>query len=423
MAEGAPVKKVRKSGSAKQAVLKVVRRLQANGYQALLAGGCVRDMLLGKAAHDYDVATDARPEAVMGLFRRSLSVGARFGVVVVPMWRRHIEVATFRSDLAYVDGRRPSEVVFTDARTDASRRDFTINGMFLDPVTNEVIDYVGGRADLDRKLLRAIGKADERFAEDHLRMLRAVRFASRLGFEIDEPTWTAIGKHAAKIKRISAERIAGEIERILSDPNRGRGLALARESGLLGIIFETVSDEQLTLGIKVVGALPERCSYPVALAGLLAGCSSSEAGSVCRGLKTSNDLRGHVKWLVGNYREVLRDERLSRGELKQWLAEPLFEPLMLLARCYLKAVGQGVGPLRRLRRQIAELGDEPISPARLLDGHELIKLGAKPGPMVGQLGEELYLAQLENQVHNVEQAEKWVKQWLKRHQQVGPNKQ
>ena len=198
---------------------------------------------------------------------------------------------------------------------------------------------------------------------------------------------------------------------------------MARASGLLGVVFESLSEEQLALGIKVVGALPGRCSYTVGLAGLVAGCDGSEAGQVCRGLKTSNDLRKHVQWLVGNYHGIIGAERLSRGELKKWLAEPLFEPLMLLARCYCKAVGRSTAALRRLRRQIAELGDEPISPSRLLDGHELIKLGAEPGPMVGQLGEELYLAQLENHVRSGADARRWVKDWLEGHRRLGPEKQ
>jgi len=252
--------------SAKDAATRVIKRLQAEGFQALLAGGCVRDMLLGKTAHDYDVATSATPEVITKLFRRTVTVGARFGVVIVLLHNRQVEVATFRSDASYVDGRRPSGVVFTDARHDAQRRDFTINGMFFDPLAGEVIDYVGGRADLERRLIRAIGEANERFAEDHLRMLRAVRFACRLDFRIAEETFRAIRRHADKITRISAERITAELERIITDPNRLRGARLARDCGLLGRIFGRLDDRQLDFGIEMLAHLPGRCSFASALA-------------------------------------------------------------------------------------------------------------------------------------------------------------
>ena len=195
--------------SSKQAAIEIVSRLQEHGFQALLAGGCVRDMLLGRPAKDYDVATDARPADVVRLFRRTLQVGAKFGVVIVLLHSEQVEVATFRSEAGYEDGRHPTEVRFTSAAEDASRRDFTINGMFYDPFKGQVIDYVEGQADLERRIIRTIGIPEERFSEDYLRMLRAVRFSTQLGFAIESETYAAVSRNAAKIVRIRGERIAG----------------------------------------------------------------------------------------------------------------------------------------------------------------------------------------------------------------------
>ncbi|UCG56267.1 MAG: CCA tRNA nucleotidyltransferase, partial [Phycisphaerales bacterium] len=230
--------------TSKQAAIQIVKQLKRNGFQALLAGGCVRDMLLGRRAKDYDVATDARPEDVMRLFRRTLKVGAKFGVVIVLIESRQVEVATFRSESGYTDGRHPDKVQFGGAAEDASRRDFTINGMFYDPAQNEVIDYVDGQADLKNKIVRTIGRPQERFGEDYLRMLRAVRFSTQLGFVIEPATWSAVCSNAARITGISGERIALELEGILVDPNRAAGATMLIESGLAEAIFPGLAAEQ-----------------------------------------------------------------------------------------------------------------------------------------------------------------------------------
>jgi len=407
--------KTRKPIPPLKAVLKVIRTLRADHFEALLAGGCVRDKLLGKVPKDYDVATNAAPNEVRKLFPRTLTIGAQFGVIVVLTGGRQIEVATFRSDASYKDGRRPEKVVFTDAQHDAERRDFTINGMFYDPVSEKIIDYVGGKKDLQKKTIRAIGNPNERFAEDHLRMLRAIRFAARLDFKINSATWQAIRKHAAKIQKISAERVAAEFEQILTDPNRTRGLQLASDSGLLQFIFPQIPAEQLTAGMSVINQLPKRCSFALALSALLIDCTTKQADDVCRRLKNSNHVRQQVKWLLGHRGKILDAVPLTKGQLKLWLAKPLLEPLLQLNRSYLKATRQSDTKLRRLRRQINELGSETIAPPRLLNGHDLIRLGAAPGPMVGRLAEELYLAQLENEVKTADEADTWVKLWLERH--------
>jgi len=399
----------------RQVAQKVIERLHRHGCQALLAGGCVRDMLLNRRPNDYDVATNAAPETVASIFPRTLTVGAQFGVVVVLIGARQIEVATFRSDLSYTDGRRPDKIVFTDARADAQRRDFTINGMFYDPIEQKIIDYVGGQKDLKKQVIRAIGEPVARFKEDHLRMLRALRFACRLNFSIETKTWRALINHAPKLKLVSPERIAAELEHILIDPNRTRGLQLILESKLSRQVFPSLNHKKLLSGIDVIRHLPQRCSFALALAALLSEFNPNDVAKTCRHLRTSNDLRKQTRWLVENCEPLLKSIPLNRGPLKKWLNEPLFEPLVQLTRCRLKARQLPDSPLRQLHRQIKELGDEPITPPRLLDGHELIRLGAQPGPMVGQLVEELYLAQLENHVNNKSDAQKWTQKWLQKH--------
>ncbi len=211
-----------------KAARKVIARLRENGHIAYFAGGCVRDMVRGLTPKDYDVVTDARPEAVQTLFPRTFAVGAHFGVIIVLENGFQFEVATFRSDDAYIDGRHPSAVHFSSPEEDAQRRDFTINGMFYDPVAEEVIDLVGGQADIAAKLVRAIGDPAKRFAEDRLRMLRAVRFAAVLDYQIDKQTWEALVANASSINQISAERIRDELVSIFHSPNRVRGWDLLR---------------------------------------------------------------------------------------------------------------------------------------------------------------------------------------------------
>ncbi|HEX8490009.1 MAG TPA: CCA tRNA nucleotidyltransferase, partial [Chthoniobacterales bacterium] len=215
----------------------IARRLREQGHKAYFAGGCVRDLLRGQVPKDIDIATDARPEVVQKMFPRTYAVGAHFGVIVVLENGLQFEVATFRSDGVYLDGRRPVEVHFATAEEDAARRDFTINGMFFDPEKQEVVDFVGGRADLEARTIRAIGDPAQRFAEDRLRMLRAVRFATVLEFEIEPATWTAVVTQAPSINEISAERIREELVRIFLSPKRARGWDLLDASGLMRNIF------------------------------------------------------------------------------------------------------------------------------------------------------------------------------------------
>src|SRR5438876_3475431 len=217
--------------SLRETATEIVRRLQAAGFAAFWVGGCVRDVLLGRQPEDYDVVTAALPDRVEKLFARTIAVGKKFGVMVVVEGEHQFQVATFRAEADYQDGRRPNQVNFGDARADALRRDFTVNGLFYDPVQKQLQDWVGGEADLRAKIIRTIGSPAERFAEDHLRMLRAVRLSAQLGFEIEAETFAALVAYAPKIKSISAERIREELVKLFSPPHASRGLDLLRQSG------------------------------------------------------------------------------------------------------------------------------------------------------------------------------------------------
>jgi len=401
----------------KQAATKIVKRLRRKGFQALLAGGCVRDMLLGRRANDYDVATDAQPNDVIRLFERTLKVGAKFGVVIVLIDGRQVEVATFRTETGYADGRHPGLVEFAGAAEDASRRDFTINGMFYDPLQKQVIDYVNGQADLKSKIVRTIGKPAERFAEDYLRMLRAVRFSTQLGFLIEPSTRSAICNNAKNITRISGERIAIELEGILVNPNRAAGASMLFESGLAEAVFPSLSSEQMKFAIDVLGQLRKKVDFALALAGLFAGCTTELAIKNLQVLKLSGSRNKHIKFLLTN-RGRLLDERMSLAGLKKILAEPYFWDLYELQRAIQKAKGNGrksIAALISLRKRIKALGDVELRPQPLLNGHDLIRLGAVPGPVLGQLAEELYIAQLEGKLQTQKHAEQWVKNWLQKH--------
>jgi poly(A) polymerase len=402
--------------SNKQAAIEIIRQLQEHGFQALLAGGCVRDMLLGRPAKDYDVATDALPADVIRLFRRTLKVGAKFGVVIVLTQGEQVEVATFRSEAGYEDGRHPTEVRFTSAAEDASRRDFTINGMFYDPLQEQVIDYVGGQADLARQIIRTIGDPQERFSEDYLRMLRAIRFSTQLGFAIESATYEAVRRNAANIVRISGERIALELEGILISPNRAGGVAMLVETGLAEAIFPGFAGPQAERAVAVLGRVRKKVDFPLALAGFFAGSPTDFALERCEILKLSRQQAKHLKFLLA-HRGRLLDFEMSLAQLKKLLAGPYFWDLYELERAIQKAgaAREGLAALGRLRKRIRDLGDIDVKPKPLLNGHDLMHLGAVPGPALGQLAEELYVAQLEGEVQTRDQAEQWAQAWLQRH--------
>jgi poly(A) polymerase len=355
----------------------VVRRLRDAGYEALWAGGCVRDERLGLTPDDYDVATNARPEDVQKQFRRTIAIGAAFGVIDVigPRYGdgfHNVQVATFRSDGTYTDGRRPDSVTFGTAEADAERRDFTINGLFFDPLENRLIDYVGGVADLDAKVLRAIGDPSARFAEDKLRILRAVRMATRFDLTIDPATLAAAKAMASEIRAVSAERIAEELRKLLAHPNRARGVTLLAEFGLLPTILPELTEP---VNGSLIAALPRSTEFPLAFAALLLPLSSRGAADIGERLRLSNDEIRRITYLV-EHREALVDaESLPASRLYPMLTHPFAVDLIALHR----AAGHSTAA-DFCERTLRETAWDRLDPPPLLTGDDLKVAGYKPGP-------------------------------------------
>ena len=394
----------------RQAAIKIIGRLRKEGFQALLAGGCVRDMLIGRAAKDYDVAASARPDDIIKLFKRTVKVGAKFGVVMVILQGRQVEVAAFRAESGYADGRHPDNVEFSNAKKDAERRDFTINGMFYDPIDKKVIDYVDGQGDLRKRILRTIGDAGRRFSEDYLRMLRAVRFAAELDFNIADSTWQAICDLSANITKISGERTAMELE---ANPNRAKAATILFESGLSKAIFPGFDDEKIRFGIEVLGHLPKKIDFALAMAGFFADCTAESVINWCGILKLSNAHNKHLRFLLAG-RSKLLDAEMALADLKLLLATPYFWDLYNLQKAIQAVKGQNTKALSVIKKRAEELKGSELKPEPLLNGHELIALGVRRGPMVGLAGQEMYIAQLGEELQTAEQAEEWVRQWLKK---------
>ncbi|MHC4758215.1 MAG: CCA tRNA nucleotidyltransferase [Planctomycetota bacterium] len=401
----------------RETAVKVIKKLHKEGFEALLAGGCVRDMLLKRRAKDYDVATNAKPTEVIKLFRRTLKVGAKFGVIIVLLKDKQVEVATFRTETDYADGRHPGKVVFSTAAEDASRRDFTVNGMFYDPIKRKTIDYVKGKPDLKKGIIRTIGEPSERFSEDYLRMLRAVRFSSQLGFKIEPKTYSAICKHASKIKGISSERQCTELEGILVCVNRAKGAAMFIDTGLARTVFPNFAGKKTALAVEVLSCLPKKIGFALALSAFFAGCGNEYALKSLKSLRLSRSTTKHVKFLLHN-RGKLLDDQMSISQLKIMLAEPYFNDLYEFQKAIQKATNQSIGPLMKIKKRIRLMGDIELRPKPLLNGHELMGLGAVPGPSLGQLSQEMYIAQLEGKIKTKTQAKEWVRKWLKQRKET-----
>lgn len=398
----------------KQAAIQIIHNLHKAGFQAMLAGGCVRDMLLDKTPKDYDVATNATPNDICRIFRRTIKVGAKFGVIIVLMDGHQIEVATFRAEAGYSDGRRPDKVSFTSAKEDALRRDFTINGMFFDPIKNEVIDFVDGQKDLKKKIIRTIGKADERFSEDYLRMLRAVRFSGQLDFKIEKETLAAVKRHRELIKKISGERIAMELESLLAAAKRMKGIKLLIETGLAEQIFPILKEKKHTqFAIKVFDYLPKDTTFELALAAMFSGCETSEAMDNLEILKLSRVRLKYIHFLLTKRNFLLGE--LSLAQLKMIVAQPYYEDLYSLQKAILKAEGKKLSALISIGKRAKSLIGKELKPKPLLNGHEIMGLGAAAGPQVGHISKELYIEQLSEVICSKEDAKEWVKNWLKKH--------
>ncbi|MCH7719430.1 MAG: CCA tRNA nucleotidyltransferase [Planctomycetes bacterium] len=386
--------------TAKQAATKIAAVLGDNGYTALFAGGCVRDELLGRPPKDYDVATDAPPETVVELFPKTSQVGAKFGVVIVRLGGRQTEVATFRSDGAYLDGRHPERVTFSDAKADAARRDFTINGMFLDPQDGRVIDYVGGRVDLQDRLIRAIGEPDRRFAEDHLRMLRAVRFATQLGFTMEPQTARAIRTYANHLTEISQERIRMELERVLGDPARGRGWELLADSKLTPHLvpgFTWSAAELRAVNTRLAG-LPERCPWPVPLAVLFHNQSPTPAETLCKRLTCGNSVAKDVGWLLVRLAFCLATDHWELADLKTVRADCRAPGLCMLLEAELIGREAPLDLHRSLTSRLEQIDPSEAAPDPLLTGDDLLGMGLQPGPIYSVILDRVYRSQLNEEI-------------------------
>ncbi|MBN1590662.1 MAG: CCA tRNA nucleotidyltransferase [Pirellulales bacterium] len=391
----------------------IVERLRAAGFEAYWAGGCVRDQLLDRPPHDYDVATSAKPDEVRRLFglRRTLVVGAAFGVVVVlgPSGAGQIEVATFRSESGYHDGRHPERVAFSSAREDALRRDFTINGLFYDPIEERVIDFVDGQADLRAGIVRAIGNPVDRFTEDKLRLLRAVRFAATLGFTLETATRQAVEQMASQVTVVSAERIADEMERMLVSKNRTVGLRLLLETGLAAEVLPEIvpvdarQRTQLENALGVVDRL-ERPTFSLALAVVLFGrVSPAGVERVCRRWRLSNQASDRAEWLVAHH-GCLKNAPTGRWSvLQKILVSPGIEELLQWTAAEAAAKGREATDVAYCRECLA-WPPEKLDPPPLATGDDLVRHGLVPGPIFSELLARLRDAQLDGLIETKAQA-------------------
>ncbi|MFZ0520178.1 MAG: CCA tRNA nucleotidyltransferase [Candidatus Acidiferrales bacterium] len=430
--------------------------LRAAGHQAYLVGGCVRDILLNREPADYDVATNATPERVEQIFPNSLTVGAQFGVVVVTAdspegYRLQVEVATFRSDVGYSDGRHPDAVVYAkSAEEDVTRRDFTINGLLLDPQTNEVLDYVGGRDDLSAGIIRAIGRPEERFREDKLRMLRAVRFAARFSYTIEPETLRAIQKLAPEVTQVSAERVRDELTKLLTEGSARRGFELLDETGLLAQVLPEISR------MKGVEQPPQ--FHPegdvwihtrMMLEGLKPGCSPTlawgvllhdvgkpptfapptgpngrirfdrhvEVGTrmaedICARLRFSNADTEQIAALVANHLRFKDVPQMKPATLKRFARLNRFGEHLELHRLDCMSSHRNLENYEFMRRFLADTPPEEVHPARLLTGDDLISLGLKPGPRFKEILETAEDAQLDGKIATHDDALRWAREHL-----------
>jgi poly(A) polymerase len=443
----------------KEFSISIVKSLREHGFQAYLAGGCVRDLLLQREPADYDVATSATPEQVMNIFPETYAVGAQFGVVLVPLPEEHlagpdekifpkshaVEVATFRSDLSYSDGRRPDEVRFSnDPREDIARRDFTINGMMLDPVSGEVLDFVGGRKDLAAGIVRAIGDPALRFAEDKLRMLRAVRFAARFEYEIEPETFSAIQRAAHEINAVSHERVRDELTRMLTEGHARRAFLLLDECGLLPQVLPEISamkgveqppefhpeGDVFVHTLLLLNHLPQPCPPTLAWGALLHDVGKPAtfrrapdrirfddhvdvgvkiAEEICERLRFSNSDTAQILALVQNHMRFGHVTRMKESTLKRFLRLPAFEEHLALHRADSLASHRNLATYDLIRQKLAETPPASIRPPRLLTGEDLIAAGYTPGPKFREILEAIEDAQLEGRLRSYDAALELVK--------------
>jgi poly(A) polymerase len=422
--------------------------LRSNGYQALLVGGCVRDLLLGREPADYDVTTDATPEQVMTLIPESIALGAQFGVILVPREGLKVEVATFRSDVAYSDGRHPDSVVYSKTpQEDVQRRDFTINGLLMRHDTGEVLDYVGGQADLKAKLIRAIGEPDRRFTEDKLRMMRAVRFAARFGFEIEAATFRAIRRHVSEIQQVSSERLREELTKMLTEGAARRAFELLDETWLLQQVLPEIGamkgveqppqyhpeGDVWIHTLLMLEGLPVGASPTLAWGVLLHDVgkpptfqSAEQTGdrirfndhvevgvrmaeAICKRMRFSKEDTAQILALVDNHMKFGAVEEMRASTLKKFVRLPRFEEHLALHRLDCLSSHRHLESYEFVKRFLEVTPPEQVRPERLLTGDDLLAMGFRPGPLFAEILRSLEDAQLDEQVRTPEEAEEYVR--------------
>jgi len=431
--------------AAREKAISVVRRLHEEGFEAFFAGGCVRDMLLDKIPQDYDITTNARPEEIRRLFSETIPVGAQFGVMLVVIDGEPFEVATFRHDGPYLDGRRPSHVRYGTLEEDILRRDFTINGMVYDPIADRLIDLVEGRTDLERRLIRSIGEPQARLEEDRLRMIRAVRFAASLGFTIDPWTFAAIQQLAATITTIAWERIGDEVTRILIEGGARRGFELLDESGLLQVLLpeivalkgtpqspdyhpegdvfahtllvlshlEPVSSETLAYGCLLHDVAKPVCFRQEAeritfYGHTEVGAAMSE--QILKRLKRGRAIWERVAYLVRNHLRHVQAPQMRLSTLKRFLREEGIDELLELTRIDALASNGDLQYYQFCKQRLAELNEAQIRPPPLVRGTDLIALGLVPGPIFSEILQRVEDQQLGGELTSREQALEWIQQ-------------
>ena len=428
--------------------LKIIQKLKDAGFLSYFAGGCVRDYLLGKEPEDFDIATTATPDEVERVFSKTIPIGKQFGVLLIVEDGDQFEVATFRSEDSYVDGRRPEKVEFTGPEEDAKRRDFTVNGLFYDPIEKKVIDFVGGVEDLKKKIVKAIGDPEKRFEEDKLRLLRAVRFAANLDFPIENSTWNAILLKAKEITKVSAERIREELVKIFTRPGAAKGYMLLSDSGLMKVILPEIED------MKGVKQPPEyhpegdvfrhtfllieelSCPSPTLAFGALlhdigkpptfverkgrptfyehASVGAKMTKAIMKRLRFSNDDINLVCDSVFYHMKFGDVQKMRSGKLKQFVSRNNFLEELELHRIDCIASHRKLDNYEFLNKKLEEYKKEELKPKAFVTGNDLIELGMKPGPKMKPILEELYVLQLEGKYKNKDEALKWAKQKIKK---------
>ncbi len=427
-----------------QLATQIVKKLVKSGFIAYFAGGCVRDLIMKQSAEDYDIATTASPDQIIQLFDKTIPVGKQFGVIIVVAEGHQYEVATFRNEGPYRDGRHPEKVIFTTPEEDAKRRDFTVNGLFYDPVKREIIDFVHGREDIGSKLIRTIGNPEERFEEDRLRMLRAIRFAANLGFKIESQTWETIKRLKSKINSVSQERIRDELVKMFTRPNAGLGLELLSKSGLLAEILPEIEvmkgvqqppehhpEGDVFIHTKMLMDQLDHPSVVLAFGALLHDVGkpntySDEGGKIhfynhphvgaeiaeklLTRLRFSNREIADILSCVENHMKFASVREMRVGKLKQFVARENFKTELELHKIDCLASHGKLELYQFLKEKTDEFKQEDLKPKPWINGHDLIALGIKPGPLMKEIIEEAYSLQLESKMNSKSDTLEWVKQ-------------